>query len=490
MTGTLTKFVPKPCRRPTLPLPQPGILLALVAVSIAATLSSDGAAAEPVAIHVSPETVVQRIPPDFIGFGYETSAVALTNYFSAGNKELIQLYRNLSSDGLIRIGGNVSDHARYEPDGVSAARTEREVTVINRRNLQDLEEFARATGWRVMWGLNFGTGSKEEAAREAHAVSDILGDRLQSLQIGNEVDLRSHYTLKYDDFASYYSNYLACKRAILAVVPEARFSGPDVAGNLEWFRKFSRAEAGHVEFLTHHYYRTGANRPEATIQNLLASDHAWDDKLRELQQISRDAGTPFRINEVNSFYGGGKRGVSDTYASALWCLDYMLVLASHGCDGVNLETDVNQLGWISHYSPIVHEPSGKCTARPEYYALLAFGMAAKGDLLKIDLDKQTINLTAYATRPEDQSIWLVAVNKDGSRDAELKVGLPGVYARAEAFWLKAPGAQSTNEVTLAGTQVAADGRWTPGPPNEASIRKKRVELIVPHLSALLLHFRQ
>ncbi|MGH7969110.1 MAG: hypothetical protein ACREIC_10335, partial [Limisphaerales bacterium] len=85
---------------------------------------------------------------------------------------------------------------------------------------------------------------------------------------------------------------------------------------------------------------------------------------------------------------------------------------------------------------------------------------------------------------------LVTVNKDGSRDAELKVGLPGDYARAEAIWLKAPGAESTNDVTLAGAEVSADGRWTPGLPNDVSIRAKRVELVVPHTSALLLHFRQ
>jgi len=29
----------------------------------------------------------------------------------------------------------------------------------------------------------------------------------------------------------------------------------------------------------------------------------------------------YRINEVNSFSGGGKEGISDTFGSALWCLD-------------------------------------------------------------------------------------------------------------------------------------------------------------------------
>ena len=120
-----------------------------------------------VKIALDTKTVAGAIPPDFIGFGYETSAVAQTNYFRGDNRTLIRLYRQLGSNGLIRIGGNISDHTRYVPDGTSAVNTERAVTVVNRRNLEDLAAFARATGWKVMWGLNLGTDSKEAAAQEA-----------------------------------------------------------------------------------------------------------------------------------------------------------------------------------------------------------------------------------------------------------------------------------------------------------------------------------
>jgi len=79
----------------------------------------------------------------------------------------------------------------------------------------------------------------------------------------------------------------------------------------------------------------------------------WNQKLQRLQKLSHSVKVAYRINEVNSFYGGGKAGVSDTFGSALWCLDYLFNLAAHGCAGVNMETDINQLGFISHYSPIV-----------------------------------------------------------------------------------------------------------------------------------------
>lgn len=454
----------------------------------AQTIYAENAPLRLVEIQVEPQSVMGRISPDFIGFGYETSAVAQTNYFSANNPVLIQLYRNLSTQGLIRIGGNISDHTRYEPEARSIVHSERNVTIINHKSVVNLGEFARATGWKVMWGLNFGTGTKAEAVQEAKAVAGELGDHLQSFEIGNEVDIHGHYTRKYRDFNSYYSNYLAFKTVIQEALPSARFSGPDVAWNTDWLQRFANKEGHGAQLLTHHYYRTGANRPDATIKHLLEPDKKWLKTLDQLHKISTESGVPFRINEVNSFYGGGKAGVSDTFASALWALDYMFTLASHDCNGINLETDINQLKWISHYSPIVHDTNGTCHARPEYYGMLAFSLAGKGDLLKLKLDKDNINLSAYATR-SDHTIWIVVVNKDLERNAGLTTVMPAGYNTAHAFRLKAPTVTSTNGVSFAGNQVQPDGQWHAGYPEIVPVKRRAARLLVPHASAVLLQLK-
>ena len=442
-----------------------------------------------VRIQVDTKNVVGQISSDFIGFGYESSAVAQPNYFSPSNTSLIRLYRNLSTHGLIRIGGNVSDHTQYAPDGISTVNSERGVTIINRANLADLAAFARLTGWRVMWGLNLGTGSKEQAVQEAEAVAVNLGDRLQSFEIGNEVDIHGHYGLKFYNFGSYYSNYLSFKAAVQEVLPEAVFSGPDVAGSVAWLQDFAKSEGQGVRLLTHHYYRTGEMTPGATIENLLASDTGWQAELGRLQQISQDSGVPFRINEINSFYGGGKAGVSDTFASALWCLDNMFVLAFRGCNGVNMETDINHLAWISHYSPIVHDATMKCWARPEYYGMLAFALAGEGELLPVTVSKGDINLTAYATHDKHGSFWVVVVNKDLARDALLEVTLPDGYGGADAFRLEAPLVTSTNQVILAGAEVSADGQWNPGSPQRVPALNGVVQAVLPREAAILLRLR-
>jgi hypothetical protein len=462
------------------------ILVCAPLLLLCAQLDAGDQPVEVVKLRVDPNTVLTRISGDFLGFGYETSAVAQSNFFSAKNATMVQLYRNLSPHGLIRIGGIISDHTQYVAEGTPAARTQRETTIINRTNLADLGDFARAAGWKVMWGLNLGTGSKDEAVAEAVSVEAALGSTLHSFQIGNEVEALGRFARNYQ---AYHAAYLDYKSGVRVVLPDAPFSGPDSIGNLAWVTNFAAAEDRDMKLLTEHYYRGGANDPATTLAKLLLHDDGWDNRLEKLRQICRDHGLAFRINEVNSFSGGGKPGVSDTFGSALWCLDYMFLLASYGCDGVNMETDVNQLGFISHYSPIVHDAAGLCRARPEYYGMLAFATAGKGDLLKLTLDKTDINLSAYATRDDEGIIWITVVNKDFVRDAMVEAMLPAGYSSAAAFRLSAPSVESKDQVTLAGAEVASNGKWTSGPPEPVVAKDGVARLPVLHASAVLLQLQ-
>jgi hypothetical protein len=409
--------------------------------------------------------------------------VAQANFFTAKNERMVRLYRNLSPHGLIRIGGNVSDHTRYEADGTPAVKTEREVTVINRANLADLGEFARATGWRVMWGLNLGSGTKERAVEEALAVDQALGASLQSFEVGNEVDLMKKYA---KDFDAYLADHRAYKAAIRAELPGAAFSGPDSASSLAFVQRFVAAEAADMKLATLHYYRGGRRDPKSTLERLLARDEAFDAKLDELREVCAKHHIEYRINEVNSFFGGGKEGVSDTFGSALWVLDFMFDLASRGCGGVNMETDVNQLGFISFYSPIVHDERGVCSARPEYYGMLAFAMGGRGEMLKTGVEKEDVNVTAYATRDGEGTLFVTVVNKDLAKDVTVECPLPSGYGRAEGFRLRAPGVEAKSGVTFAGAAVGEDGSWKAGKAEPVGVKGGVARVAVPHASALVL----
>ena len=68
-----------------------------------------------VTLRLDPQTTLARVPPDFLGFGYETSAVAQKVYFIHDNRLLVQLYQTLAPHGIVRIGGNVSDTPATNP---------------------------------------------------------------------------------------------------------------------------------------------------------------------------------------------------------------------------------------------------------------------------------------------------------------------------------------------------------------------------------------
>jgi hypothetical protein len=138
----------------------------------------------------------------------------------------------------------------------------------------------------------------------------------------------------------------------------------------------------------------------------------------------------------------------------------MLLLAEYGCAGVNVETGVNQLGFVSYYSPI--QDDGKCTntAGVPYYGMLAFATAHAGcaEMLPIDFDNQGVNLNAYVLGVGGQPRSVVAVNLDNSADAHLSIAELGMGS-VLALRLLAPSPESKTGVTFGGTSVDPDGRW-------------------------------
>jgi hypothetical protein len=181
--------------------------------------------------------------------------------------------------------------------------------------------------------------------------------------------------------------------------------------------------------------------------------------------------------------GGGRPGVSDTFLGALWTLDYMLLLAAYGCAGVNIETGVNQLGFISSYSPIQDDGNGVNTAGVPYYGMLAFAVARShcSEILPMNFDAQDINLTAYLLGEGGKPRSLVIVNKDPSRGARLSIGKLGMRGVA-ALRLHALGPESKTGVTFGGASVSSDGKWK-------AVEEERIHegmVTVPRMSAAVL----
>jgi hypothetical protein len=444
--------------------------------------------ARPVRAEVLPDVPKGRIAGDFLGLGYEASSVSERGLLTAANREYVQFVRTLAPSGVIRIGGNTSDYASWSPQGPAVSSPME--TVIDRRRLRGLASFLRATGWKLIWGLNLGGGTLDQAVAEAVAVADCAGRSLLAFEIGNEPDLFAgiHRPADYS-YSDYLAEYTRFKQAIREALPGAPFAGPDVFAHTEWFEAFAQAEAADLALLTHHYYAEGPPEdPATTIENLLLPNAALSRLLGSLQLASEEAAVPYRLCEVNSCFGGGKPGVSDTMASALWGLDFLFRLALSQAAGVNIETGVNQLGFLSWYTPIGIDSEGRYDARPLYYGLLAFGLAGRGDLVGLNLDGGGLNLTAYAVRADNGAIWLTLVNKEAVSSAEVRAACPGIgVARGQR--LSAPSLTSTSGVALGGSMVSSGGEWLPGPPEEIPVTSGELEVVVPAAAAILIEMR-
>jgi hypothetical protein len=436
----------------------------------------------PIALRLGAEKPVP-LPDDFIGLGYEMSSVAPLGLLSTANHNYVALAKALGPRGVLRVGGIVANYTRYDPHGTIVA--DRQNTVITDASLKQFAAFLKKIGWTAIWSVNFAQGSIEDAVTEAKAVAGVLGPHLLAIEIGNEVENygrgRKPFRPSSWDYASYRKQYEEWHAAIVKAAPHIPFAAPDTASSVEWVENMARDAAGEVQLLTTHYYRNGQNRGSA--DQLLAPDPRLKDVLTRLRTASQASGIPWRMCETNSFSGGGRPGVSDTFIGALWTLDFMLLLAAYGCSGVNIETGVNQLGFVSCYSPIQDDGKGINSAGVPYYGMLAFAEARKGctHVLPIDAEMQGTNATAYAFGSSGKPRSVVVVNRDSSQEARLSIKELGMV-HTTALRLAAPSPDSKTGVTFGGSPVEANGHW-----NAAHKEPVREELIsVAPMSAVVL----
>jgi len=354
--------------------------------------------------------------------------------------------------------------------------------------IDDLGRFIHATGWKLIWGLNLGTGTAGSAVDQAVAVAAAAKDRLLCFQIGNEPDLFGRIGHRPASFG--YSEYIQDFRRFATELrkrlPGAALGGPDVANATDWVASFAEDQGSNIKLLTEHYYRAGQKQPAATFENLLHTDPRFVKVTDQLREDSHRFGIPYRLVELNSFSGGGKLGVSDTFTSALWALDLLFTLAFADGAGINLETGVNHLGFISPYSPIFDDEQGHFSARLSYYAMLAFALAGRGRRIETSLDASGVNMTAYSVVNEDGRTWLTLINKDLSSGAHVKITCPQGSRSSEVMRLTAPAFDSKTDVMLGGAEVSSEGHWKAKSSLTLKQSGGRIEIELPTASAALI----
>jgi hypothetical protein len=500
--------------------------LATAACTVAAArLHAQGQSKVPVALAIPSEATGPHMPVDFVGLSYEVQQLVDPTFFSAKNSGLIREFKALSSTGVLRLGGNTSEFAYWkpvpdspEPEHPQVREAEGEpkaryyaVTVEAVRNLA---EFLQATGWTCLYGIGMGTNTPARAAEEAAFVAETLGNRLQYFQVGNEVDLFARHLRDPKTWSAktYLEEWLSLSRAIAARVPAAKFGMPDVTSNVSWLSEIadqwpSIQGPPRLTTLSHHYYFGGpATNPDVNIPNLLKP--VTMQKVQNTASIAAAAaskiGARVRMTEGNTCYRGGKPGVSDVFAAALWSADYSLLLASNNYSGVNLhggtgKSVANSVGGslpgdalleasgetpeqiAAHphpfYTPIATFASDY-VLEPVAYGLKFAGSFSGGTLLKTEFSKELqavgVNATAYAAKLPGGRTSVIILNKDEVADVEVELDFGrGMSGAVETETLHAPALDSREAHITTSTKTD-------------SLKQGKCSVTVPHATGLRL----
>lgn len=428
----------------------------------------------------------------FAGLSYEKSAMG-EPLFSASNADLIGLFK-LLGPSVLRIGGLSVDQCVWTPEG--AGRTPGQIAPSD---VAALAAFVKATGWQCIYGINLGgaaTGktTPELAAAEVAYAAQQFGSSLVGIEIGNECDgygAAGSYFPGDWSLSRFESLWEQFRAAIVAQTPGVTITGPASGSNEStWTVPFGQAVTGsNVSLLTQHYYRGNGQSASATSANLLTPDTTLANYLSILKTGSQSVGIPFRVGECNSYYNGGAPGVSNSYASSLWVLDFLFNCAQGGADGVNFHGGGHSAG----YTPIADNDGTVIEARPIFYGMTLFTLASQGNLVPASVSAGSLNVTAYAVKTSSGGLNIVVVNKDATQNLQLSASLPQQAGTATLMTMSqlsdgasAPSLAATDGVTIQGASINPDGSFAPSPAYNLSADGSKLSFYVPALSAVLI----
>jgi hypothetical protein len=419
------------------------------------------------------------ISTNFTGLSFEGSLLLPNEngvrYFRPDNQPLINLFHTLGVKSL-RIGGNTSDRdVKRLPEPA---------------DLDSLFAFATKSDVKVIYCLQLHKGNPQVAAQTVKYIMDRYAPLVDSFSIGQEpsaypvtaVDTRPDNErmgagaerFTYSAFATEWKRFAD---AILAAVPETKFCGPAVHKDPSWARNFIAdfGRTNHVSLITEHLYAGGAGgkvpTPEIGRTRMLSDEftQTYQSLYDGFVPMSVSNGLPYRLEEVNNYYNGGATNVSNTFASALWGLDFMHWWAEHGATGLNFHTGDRVAAGSnllpSKYTAFVLSKNGY-EIRPLSYAIKAFELGGHGRIIAESISNpEELNVSAYAVLEDDQKLYVTVINKENgaaARKANLEIKLDhAAFNHAQVMRLSVPGndvAASLGQ-TLGAERIRENGHW-------------------------------
>ena len=419
----------------------------------------------PVTIQVNTVKPGPVIPRDFCGLSYEIKLVLPDSatgkhYFNPGNGPLISAFKTLGIKHL-RVGGNTAERAS--------------VPIPNMTDIDSLFAFAKAAGVKVIYTVRMQGNTPESAAEIVKYIIDRYEGNVSCFIIGNEPDKDMKYSEYLETWKKFTSVIVSQKFA-----PRAKFLGPATTGRApDWARNLANdmGNSGLIGMIGQHDYpgKSGRNvmDPAKARADMLSRD--WIRHYQEFHDIFAPAvlsnKLTFRLNETNNFSNGGALGVSDTYTSSLWTLDYLYWWAYNDASGLNFHTGQKVLpGTLGPDRPNVYtaitSSANGYTITPSGYGMKMFNLGSHGNLVSVSLSSNpdSLNMTAYGVLTPENDLYVTLLNKEfgpSGRTAQVTIETDIASIKGEMISLNSPNGDISKGTgtTIGGSIIQEDGNW-------------------------------
>jgi hypothetical protein len=461
-----------------------------------------------VEVRVPPHAVWARLPRSFLGLSMEYNELPALDANPRLLERVLGLLR-VPGDGpeSLRVGGDSADRTFWrEP----LHRVEFRALHLTPQYFARLRALVLGAHLRLLLDLNLAARDPDMARAFARRALAVLPRRsVAAFEVGNEPDIYhrepfyrlaavadvglgspgawGHYSAGH--YAAWFHTYA---HTLPAGVPVA---GPELANpgaDFGWMQRLVLRDRASLGLLTaHRYPLSDCARPGSPLYPTIArvlSRRASLGLARSVApavRLARRRHLSFRLTELNSVTCGGRRGVSNTFATALWAPDALFALWRAGVDGVNVHVRAHKVNGAFAVR------AGRLVARPLLYGLLTFARALGpgAELLatRVHAPRRT-NIDVWAVRVPHHGLNIVAL--DRTRHAvRLSLRLPA-RGTATVQRLTAPGVRSTQGETLAGQRLGPGGRWL-GEPRTERVRAAagRYWLTLPAFSGALVSLR-
>jgi hypothetical protein len=402
-------------------------------------------------------TPTMAIPPNFLGLStdYHQPPLMMGDAATGVNEAYRTLLKNLTASATaplpIRITGDDSKLSDIQADTAPLA------------------QLAAAANVDYILGVDLWSGNVSLAQEETTAwLSGIPNDEILGFEIGNEPDVYpyngarpSSYT-----FAQYLTQFQQWQKEVSATAGSGfAIMGTSMGAETNWVPSANAALASgalSATIVSQHSYLGGPTQPSGQpwpadylLQPIAATKYPT--AYASFAAAAHKAGRKFRMGEINSFYGGGAAGLSNSFSSALWSIDLMFNYLANGMDGVNWHSGQGTLYelYLFHAKTAGGVAGGSTTftltqVMPLYYGLLVFSEMAGRNAKALPTTVSTdANVAAHATVDDAGVAHVIVINKDEHAAGDVQITLPG-YSTGTVRYLKAPSYTATTGVTWAG----------------------------------------